>query len=123
MPQLSSILDEFIIKSKEKLNQSNLKTYCKCCVEALGEENGKKTCFPNKTDRILKHLKKCKYFLEEVAPEIQDEIFSLSKSSVESKTENQQAKRSCKLLIFLDFDAKFFYWYIELSFFFYSFTK
>jgi hypothetical protein len=121
MPQLSSILDEFIIKSKEKLNQSNLKMYCKCCVEALGEKEGKKACFPNKTDRILKHLKKCKYFLEEMTPEIQDEIFSLSKSNekqAENRTENQQAKWSCKFLIFLDLMQKFFYWYIEFSFFF-----
>ncbi|CAB5361935.1 unnamed protein product [Rhizophagus irregularis] len=69
MPQLSSILDDFIIKSKEKLNQSNLKTYCKCCIEALGEEEGKKAY----------------------------EIFSLSKSNekqAENRTENQQAKRS-----------------------------
>lgn len=103
MPQLSRILDEFIIKSKEKLNQSNLKTYCKCCIEALGEEEGKKACFPNKTDRILQHLKKCKYFLEEAMPEIKDEIFALSKGNegqVENQAESQKMKRSCKFLVF-----------------------
>ena len=52
MPQLPNMLDEFIIKTKEKLNQSNLRTYCKCCIEALGEEEGKKNIFPNKTDRV-----------------------------------------------------------------------
>ena len=54
---ISDILNEYIIKSKERLNASNVKTYCKCCVEALGEEEGKKIFFPNKTDRILIHLK------------------------------------------------------------------
>ena len=40
MPQLPAIFDEFIIKSKERLNQSNLiKTYCKCCIDALGEKD------------------------------------------------------------------------------------
>ena len=64
MPQLPAIFDEFIIKSKERLNQSNLKTYCKCCIDALGEEDGKKNFFPNKTDRILQNLKKCTHFHE-----------------------------------------------------------
>ena len=44
---ISDILNEYIIKSKERLNASNVKTYCKCCVEALGEEEGKKFFFPN----------------------------------------------------------------------------
>ena len=29
----------------------------------------KKVCFPNKTDRILQHLKKCKHFQENAIPE------------------------------------------------------
>ena len=48
MSRLPSILDEFIIKTKEKLNQSNFKTYCKCCIGALGEEEGKKLFFLTK---------------------------------------------------------------------------
>jgi len=95
MPQLPAIFDEFIIKSKERLNQSNLKTYCKCCIDALGEEDGKKIFFPNKTNRILQHLKKCTHFHEVATLEMQNEIFSLSKNN-EKQMENQ---RSCKLLL------------------------
>ena len=94
MPQLPSILDEFIIKTKEKLNQSNFKTYCRCCIGALGEEKGKKKFFPNKTDRIVQHLKKCSYFIEVTTPETQNEVFSLLKSN-----ETQKDKRSCKFLL------------------------
>ncbi len=94
MPQLPNMLDEFIIKTKEKLNQSNLRTYCKCCIEALGEEEGKKHVFPNKTDRILKHLEKCTYFLEKATTKIQNEIFLLSK-----RNETHPVKRSCKFLL------------------------
>jgi len=94
MPQLPSILDEFIIKTKEKLNQSNFKTYCKCCIGALGEEKGKLIFFPNKTDRIILHLKKCSYFLEEATPEIQNVVFSLLKSN-----EINKEKRPCKFLL------------------------
>ncbi|PKY36525.1 hypothetical protein RhiirB3_459340, partial [Rhizophagus irregularis] len=77
MPPLPAILNDYIIKTKEKLNQSNLKTYCRCCIEALGEEVGRRNCFPNKTDRIVLHLKKCSYFSAKTTPEIQNEIFSL----------------------------------------------
>ncbi|CAB4419430.1 unnamed protein product [Rhizophagus irregularis] len=56
MPPLPAILNDYIIKTKEKLNQSNLKTYCRCCIEALGEEVGRRNCFPNKTDRINNDL-------------------------------------------------------------------
>jgi hypothetical protein len=94
MPQLPIILDEFIIKTKEKLNQSNFKTYCRCCIGALGEEKGKKNFFPNKTDRIVQHLKKCSYFIEVTTPETQNEVFSLLKSN-----ETQKDKRSCKFLL------------------------
>jgi len=93
---ISDILNEYIIKSKERLNASNVKTYCKCCVEALGEEEGKKIFFPNKTDRILIHLKKCTHFVEKTTPEIRDQIFSLSKDN------EKQGKRLCKLIL-IDF--------------------
>ncbi|CAB4445691.1 unnamed protein product [Rhizophagus irregularis] len=55
IPPLPAILNDYIIKTKEKLNQSNLKTYCRCCIEALGEE----------------------LFSAKTTPEIQNEIFSL----------------------------------------------
>ncbi|CAG8789027.1 19699_t:CDS:1, partial [Racocetra fulgida] len=58
MPILPSLLNKYIIKSNIKLNQSNYKTFCKYCVEVLGEEEGKKNYFPNKKYRILQHLKK-----------------------------------------------------------------
>ena len=45
---ISNILNEYIIKSKERLNASNVKTYCKCCVKALGKEEGKKIFFQTK---------------------------------------------------------------------------
>lgn len=97
MPPISDILNEYIIKSKEKLNASNVKTYCKCCIESLGEEEGEKIFFPNKTDRILLHLKKCTHFIEKTTPDIRDQIFSLSKNNNEN-----QGKRSCKLIL-IDF--------------------
>ena len=92
MPPISDLLNDYIIKTKEKLNQSNLKTYCKCCIDVLGEEKGKQICFPNKTDRIIQHLKKCTHFLVATIHEIRDEIFSLSKNN-EKELEN---KRPCK---------------------------
>ena len=97
MPPISEILNEYIIKSKDKLNASNIKTYCKCCIESLGEEEGKKIFFPNKTDRILLHLKKCTHFIEKTTPDIRDQIFALSKDNNE-----KQDKRSCKLIL-IDF--------------------
>ena len=100
MPQLPAIFDEFIIKSKERLNQSNLKTYCKCCIDALGEEDGKKNFFPNKTDRILQHLKKYTHFHEVTTLEMQNKIFSLSKNN-EKQMENQ---RSCELLLLFQYE-------------------
>ena len=45
---ISDILNEYIIKSKERLNASNIKTYCKCYVKVLGEEEGKKIFFQPK---------------------------------------------------------------------------
>ena len=38
----ADILNEYIIKSKDKLNASNFKTYYKCCIE--GEVERKKNC-------------------------------------------------------------------------------
>lgn len=94
MPSLSELLNDYVIKTKEKLNQSNLKTYCKCCIEALGEEKGKKIFFPNKTDRIIQHLKKCTHFFAETSPEIRDEILSLSKNNSENHSKDKRCKFS-----------------------------
>ena len=60
-------------------------------IESLGEEEGKKNFFPNKTDRILLHLKKCTHFIEKITPDIKDQIFSLSKNNNE-----KQGKQSYK---------------------------
>ena len=81
MPPLSISLDQYIIKTKEKLNKCNLKVYCKACIEILGQDEGKKIFFPNKTDRIIQHLKKCIHFAEKTTPEQREEIFGLSKDS------------------------------------------
>ncbi|PKY61299.1 hypothetical protein RhiirA4_449822 [Rhizophagus irregularis] len=89
MPPISELLNNYIIKTKEKLNQSNLKTYCKCCIDVLGEEEGKRICFPNKTDRIVQHLKKCTHFLAATTPEKRDEIFSLLKNN-DKELENKR---------------------------------
>ena len=97
---LPNILEELIIRTKDKLNQSNLKTYCKCCIDALGEVEGKKVCFPNKTDRILQHLKKCKHFQENATPEAQEEISLLLKPN-ENQVESSQIKRSCNFFIII----------------------
>jgi len=96
MPILSDLLNDYIVKTKERLNQSNLKTHCKCCIEALGEEEGKKTFFPNKTDRIVLHLKKCTHFFTATTPDIREEIFSLSRSN----EKQSEGKRPCKFLLY-----------------------
>ena len=97
---LPNILEELIIRTKDKLNQSNLKTYCKCCIDALGEVEGKKVCFPNKTDRILQHLKKCKHFQENATLEAQEEISLLLKPN-ENQVESSQIKRLCNFFIII----------------------
>ena len=40
---LHVLLTKYIIRTEEKVNKSNLKTYCKSCIEELGEEEGRKT--------------------------------------------------------------------------------
>ncbi|CAG8814035.1 5591_t:CDS:2 [Dentiscutata erythropus] len=75
---LSILLERHIIKSSEKLGKSNVKVFCKACVEVLGEEAGKNNSFPNKTDRIIQHLNKCAHFMEKMTSEERYEIFALS---------------------------------------------
>ena len=98
MLTLSDLLNDYIVKTKERLNQSNLKTYCKCCIEILGEVEEKKTYFPNKTDRIVQHLKKWTDFFAATIPDIRSEIFLLS-SSGNNEKQPVVSKRSCKFLI------------------------
>ncbi|RHZ78892.1 hypothetical protein Glove_155g144 [Diversispora epigaea] len=71
----------FIIKTNEKINKSNIKVYCKLCVKILGEIEGKKTSFPNKKDRLIIHFKKCSNFFNETTPDIREEIFNLIKKN------------------------------------------
>ncbi|GES82414.1 hypothetical protein GLOIN_2v473602 [Rhizophagus clarus] len=46
-----SIPTKYIVKTKEKA--SNIKTFCKACVEVLGEEEGREISFSNKTDQMV----------------------------------------------------------------------
>ena len=95
MPPLPSILTQYIVRSEIKLNKSNFKTYCKPCIEELGEEEGQKICFPNKKDRIILHLKKCTHFIAKTTAEEQEEIFKLLEDN-NSSTPTISTKRSCK---------------------------
>ncbi|KAF0433251.1 hypothetical protein F8M41_005105 [Gigaspora margarita] len=74
---LSHLLEKHIIKSTERFSKSNIKVYCKACVEVLDENEVKKNCFPNKTDRIIQHLKKCVHFADKTLPEEKEEISAL----------------------------------------------
>ena len=96
MPPLPDILNEFIIKTKEKLNSSNLKVLCKCCIEALGEEEGGKNFFPNKKDRIILHLKKCTHFYAKIMPKKRNEIFLLARGNDNDELVNLLGKRRRK---------------------------
>ncbi|CAB5291924.1 unnamed protein product [Rhizophagus irregularis] len=42
MPPLPPILTQYIVKTDVKVNKSNLKTFCKPCIDKLGEEEGHK---------------------------------------------------------------------------------
>jgi len=82
MPPLPSILDDYIIKTDEKINKNNVKVYCKPCIKILGKTEGSKNFFPNKKDRIIAHFKKCAHFATETTSEQREEIYNL----VEIKT-------------------------------------
>ena len=85
--------EEFIIKTNEKINKSNYKVYCKSCVKALGETEGKKTSFPNKKDRLIIHFKKCIHFFNETTSEKREEIFNLLQKNNTNSTNLQIGKR------------------------------
>ena len=75
---LPSILDEYIVKTNERINKCNIKIYCKSCINVLGEVEGAKKWFPNKKDRIIAHLKKYVNFVTKTTPEIREQIFELA---------------------------------------------
>ena len=77
MPPLPFLLNQYIVRTDIKVNKSNLKTFCKSCIEVLGEEEGRKIWFPNKKDRIVQHFKKCNNFLAKTNEEEQEKIFAI----------------------------------------------
>jgi len=81
MPPLPFILDNFIVKTDERLNKSNIKLYCKPCIKVLGETEGAKKSFLNKKDRIVAYFKKCSNFFAETTPDIREKIFELVKNN------------------------------------------
>jgi hypothetical protein len=42
---LSPLLAQYIVRTEEKVNKSNLKVFCKLCIEELGKEEGRKISF------------------------------------------------------------------------------
>ncbi|CAB5357756.1 unnamed protein product [Rhizophagus irregularis] len=77
MPLLPSLLAPYIIRTDIKVNKSNLKTFCKSCIEELGEEKRQKIWFPNKKDQIVQYFKKCTNFFAQTNEEQRKEIFEL----------------------------------------------
>src|SRR6266542_2022957 len=65
------------------------------------------TCFPNKTDRIVFHLKKCSYFFTKTTSEIHNKIFSLIIKNNDLKNSELLGKQKCKQ--FKNFSFIFFY--------------
>ena len=86
---LLSLLAKYIVKTEVKVNKCNLKTFCKLCIDILGEEKGCKTQFSNKSDRIIQHFKKCLNFFAKTTVEEREGIFqtNLIQSTI---------KRPCK---------------------------
>ena len=86
---LSSLLEKYIVRTEVKVNKCNLKTFCKPCIDVLGEEEGRKTWFPNKSDHIIQHFKKCPNFFAKITKEEREGIFqtNLTQSTI---------KRPCK---------------------------
>ncbi len=75
---LPFILDKYIVKTNERINKSDIKIYCKSCINVLDKVEGAKKWFSNKKDRIIAHLKKCVNFVAETTPEIRKQIFELA---------------------------------------------
>ena len=87
---LNQLLLQHIIRSEEKINKSNLKTFCKACIEELGDEEGHRKWFPNKQDKIIQHFKKCPNFLSKTSAEQRTTIFKLN--------DNNKRIRKCFIL-------------------------
>jgi len=78
---LPPLIVQYIVKTSDKINKTNFKTFCKPCIEVLGDENGKKNWFPNKKDRIIQHFKKCPNFFTKTTAEEREEIFNLLRNN------------------------------------------
>ncbi len=78
---LSSLLNQYIVRTEIKINQCNFKIYCKPYIEELEEEEGSKKFFPNKRDRIIQYFKKCPNFTIKTTAEERTEIFKLLEST------------------------------------------
>ena len=85
MPPLPTILEKYIIKTNEKINKHNTKVYCKSCINEFGQTEGLKNFFPDKTDWIISHLKKCPHFVKKTIAEVREEIFKLVDTSKQGK--------------------------------------
>ena len=103
---LSPLITQYIVRMEEKVNKSNLKVFCKPCIEDLGEEEGCKILFPNKTDCIIQHFKKCLHFLAKTNEEQRAVIFGIQDNSTNAKSNTIPRKRSCKYLTFKLFYLK-----------------
>ncbi|CAG8523816.1 6114_t:CDS:2, partial [Cetraspora pellucida] len=77
MSPIPDLLEQDIIKTKEKINKSNHKVYCKAYINILGDD-GMEVFVLNKMDRIIAHLKKCTYFIEQTTSEKREKVFNLS---------------------------------------------
>jgi hypothetical protein len=95
MPPLPSLLNQYIVRTDIKVNKSNLKTFCKPCIEVLGEKEERKILFPNKKDRIIQHFKKCENFFAKTNEEEREKIFAILQPNDDVPSIIPQ-KRSCK---------------------------
>jgi hypothetical protein len=64
---------------------------CKACNEVEGRSNAILKKFPNKTERIRTHLKKCQHFKNKF-PEIYAEFFEIETTGVENNEQNSSKK-------------------------------
>src|SRR6266542_1148434 len=74
------------------------------------------TCFPNKTDRIVLHLKKCSYFFTKTTSEIQNKIFSLITKNNDLENLELLSKQKCKQFKNFSFIFFSFIFYYKLFF-------
>ncbi|CAG8490730.1 7838_t:CDS:1 [Racocetra fulgida] len=93
MSPIPDLLEQYIIKTKEKINKSNHKVYYKAYINILGENERKQKFFPNKTDKIVTHLKKCVHFIQQTTPEERKKVFDLSNNE-QIKQPNKNKKKS-----------------------------